>query len=170
MWNRKVILSPKQHGKINQLSPMMVTWFNNTRININYRNWLDNKEQKELEGKKNDKNLKKYWRNLIPLDKYPAKTSQHVYRCYYLNCPHHRKRWIHRSHHGGNFVPYQQTHWLECSYYWESVTQSYEDTLFSSRRNSTQSGHTIWQYLWYCWGRLWIHCQLPRYVGQHFRL
>jgi hypothetical protein len=60
MWNRKVILLPKQHGKMNQLSPMMAKWFNNTKININYRNWLDNKEKKELKKKKDHKNLKKY--------------------------------------------------------------------------------------------------------------
>jgi hypothetical protein len=60
MWNGKVILSPRQHGKINQLSPMMVTWFNNTKIDINYRNRLDDKEQKNSKRRKTIKT----WRNI----------------------------------------------------------------------------------------------------------
>jgi hypothetical protein len=52
MSNGKVIWSPKQHGKINQPSPMMATWFDNTKININYRNRLDDKEQRNSKRRK----------------------------------------------------------------------------------------------------------------------
>jgi hypothetical protein len=52
MWNRKAIQSQKLHGKMNQHSPMMATWFNNTKTVINYKSRLVDKEQRNRKRRK----------------------------------------------------------------------------------------------------------------------
>jgi hypothetical protein len=56
---------------MNQPFPMMATWFNNTKTDINYRNWLDDKEQRTQKRRKTIKTQRKYWRNTILSNKYP---------------------------------------------------------------------------------------------------
>jgi hypothetical protein len=44
-------LSLKQHGKMKQPSPMIETCWNNTRIDINYTDQLDDRERRLEKGK-----------------------------------------------------------------------------------------------------------------------
>jgi hypothetical protein len=50
-WNGKDTQSPRQHGKTNQPFLTMVTWFNNTKTDINHRNWLVNKQRNQRRRK-----------------------------------------------------------------------------------------------------------------------
>jgi hypothetical protein len=52
--------SQKLHGKTKQPSPTMVTWFNYTKTDINYKYRLGDKEQKTLKKKKPKEILKKH--------------------------------------------------------------------------------------------------------------
>jgi hypothetical protein len=60
---------------MNQPSPTMLTWFNYTKTDINYKNWLDNKEQRNSKRRKTIKTRRNIEETSFKLNKYPCEIN-----------------------------------------------------------------------------------------------